>query len=227
MLRAAQDANFDFDGLAEPVKAPVRAAQPATQNDVTGFPCLSDLSRVKTDQGEMMLADVRVGDRVLTRDNGYQSVGWIVRCNNIQHNTMYCVRAGAFGPGLPMRDLVASGDQRVLTKTGNLRALGGSKEALIALSDLCHMDGIEVISEAQVSTRCHVLMACHELILVNDIWTETYCPQGKSLKYLSQFQQDYLTSMYPKLKTAQAARAFPQARAQMKVRVSLSGAIQI
>ncbi len=168
---------------------------------------------IKTLLGEKRLGDLTPGDLVLTRDNGFQPVRWVGRCKaGPGSRAMVVLKADALGPGLPSRDLILSEDQRLLTSGGVLRELFSKAEMLIPtralrqLSALCH--------ERVDADVWHVLMQRHEVILANDVWTESFQPNRQFFDTAEEKVRRQLERFCPKLVQGDAKRAFPAARAQ-------------
>ncbi|TMV38466.1 type I secretion protein, partial [Thioclava sp. BHET1] len=76
---------------------------------------------IATPQGERLVEELRVGDKIITRDNGIQEIRWL------NHRVMdgktllanpnmrpILIRKGALGNGLPERDMMVSPNHRML-----------------------------------------------------------------------------------------------------------------
>lgn len=188
----------------------------AIRHSARGLSC--DTS-VKTLWGEKALREIKVGEQVLTRDNGYQTVRWVGLIELPVLSERIVIRAGALGRMLPCRDLVVSGKQRILSGTGVLKNLCNTKEALIRARDLLHLDGIEICEAEQGPQGRQILFNRHELILANDVWTESFQPDSAFLEMLPLAQRQALQALCPKLTRAGSRRAFPAARTQMRLEV--------
>lgn len=170
--------------------------------------CLSGDARIKTLYGEKRLRDLQQGDPVLTRDNGFQPVKWVGRCTHADQNgcRMLVLRADALAPGVPSRDLHMSVHQRVLSGGGPLRDLSRGREALIRARDLAQMTW-----EAERVEGWQILMQRHELILANDVWTESFQPDAAFYRSSEAHIQRQLRRICPELAKGQG-HAFPAAR---------------
>lgn len=84
-------------------------------------PCFTLGTRIATNRGEKLVEQLNVGDQVMTRDNGLQSIRWIGRRDvtaaemTIAPEWMpIVVRSSALDAGVPEADLILSSNHRVL-----------------------------------------------------------------------------------------------------------------
>lgn len=212
-IHAASDAS-----LAQSLQAPngVKSARSAQ------FGGLSPEMCIKTVWGEKPLREISVGHRILTRDNGYQKVRWVGCISHGINSRLVVIRANALGSRLPVNDLVLSPRQRILSGTGLLKSLCKASEALVRVKDLLHLDGVDIQQEAAGVLAQQVLLDRHELILANDIWTETFQPDAKLIARLPRAQRETLQNLCPKLTRSGCRRAFPSARSQMRLKGAIN-----
>ncbi|WP_299356320.1 Hint domain-containing protein [uncultured Shimia sp.] len=170
---------------------------------------------IKTIEGEKPASTLRVGDILLTRDNGYQPVRWVgsaVFRGIERHQSMLRLQAGALGPGIPSRDLSLSPHQRVLTKADTQNNQTTQTEALTRARDLKHLEGVTYDRDLAVADGWNILMDRHELILANDVWTETFQPDRKLMSEALAPVREALQKACPNLAKQGCQRAFPSAR---------------
>ncbi len=134
---------------------------------------------ITTLNGKRAIEALRAGDRILTRDRGFQPLIWsgkrTLSCPLEMHqHASYPVKieAGALSPGLPDRDLVVSAGHRLLTTEETLIASVIEHEALIEARDLVGKPGVDVAPTAEV-TYIHLMLEYHELILSDNAWSES------------------------------------------------------
>ena len=144
-------------------------------NDAAAYvaPCFAEGSRLLTARGEVAVEDLVEGDEVVTAAGGLRPVIWIgsrrVRCD--RHPRPHevnpvRVRAGAFGDGLPVRDLRLS--------PGHAVAMDG---ALLPVSLL--VNGATIVQEPVESVRYfHVELDAHDVILAEGLACESYLDDG-------------------------------------------------
>ncbi|MGB8814075.1 MAG: choice-of-anchor L domain-containing protein, partial [Paracoccaceae bacterium] len=107
------------------------------------IPCFTPGSLIVTERGEVQVEDLAIGDRVFTRDNGYQSIRWVgsrkltridlalqPKLNPIR------IRAGALGGALPERDMLVSPQHRMLMAGPRAEMFFGEYEVLVAATHL-------------------------------------------------------------------------------------------
>ena len=135
--------------------------------------CFAAGTRLETADGDVAVEALRVGDRLRTRDGGLAPVRWIGRrhidCRrHPKPGDVWPVRirAGAFGAGVPRRDLYLSPDHAVLVD-----------EALIPIRLLVNGAGIASVPVAEV-TYFHVELPLHDVVLAEGLAAESYLDVG-------------------------------------------------
>ncbi|MDC0116257.1 cadherin-like domain-containing protein, partial [Octadecabacter sp.] len=85
------------------------------------IPCFTPGTKIATPRGERLVENLRVGDRIITRDNGIQEIRWLGRKDisgkammSNPHLKPILLRAGSLENGLPERDMLVSPNHRVL-----------------------------------------------------------------------------------------------------------------
>lgn len=127
---------------------------------------------VTTDRGDLALACIRPGQRVLTRDNGLQAVRAVVRRVAPTCGLDRAVRMRAPFGGLHS-DLVVVAPHRVLYVGTEAEYLFGSEEVLIEAGHLGH--GSVALSEPGLGPLClaQLVFDRHEIIRVGGAWSES------------------------------------------------------
>ena len=186
--------------------------------------CFTPGTAIATMQGERAVEELRVGDRVFTRDNGAQEILWIGRKKiSLGAGTLpqrlqpILVRKGALGHGLPERDMMVSPSHRLLISGGPAQLYFGESEVLVAAKHLLGMHGIERKATAEVE-YIHFLCERHEIVLSNGAWTETFQPGDYSLSGLGQEQREEIFELFPELKDEERVKegGFAAARRTLK-----------
>ncbi|MEQ5869432.1 Hint domain-containing protein [Sagittula sp. NFXS13] len=191
--------------------------------NINYVPCFTPGTRIKTATGEADVADIRVGDRVLTRDNGYQTVRW---CGSKSltgrqlHNDISLqpirIRANAFGQGMPERDMLVSPQHRVSLNGALVQLLTGEDEVLAASGSLTHRDRIKRVSPGKGVTYVHFMFDRHELVNSDGAWTESFQPGDMSLAGLDNPQREELFRLFPDLICARGQKRYAAARPTLK-----------
>jgi hypothetical protein len=126
--------------------------------------CFGAGTRILTAGGEIAVEALRMGDRVRLARGGSAPVRWLGHRRVVSQAVR--VRAGAFGAGMPMRDLVLSPDHAVF--------FGG---ALVPVRHL--LNGATVAREAvDAVTYWHVELSAHDVILAEGLAAESYLDTG-------------------------------------------------
>ncbi|MES0865005.1 Hint domain-containing protein, partial [Ruegeria sp. SCPT10] len=163
----------------------------------TGVPCFVSGTEIATAKGLTTVERLKVGDRVITRDNGLQEIRWIGS-----------KRVSALGKLAPIRiapGVLGSNDQylwlspnhRVLKNSADMGALFGESEVLVAAKHLVGQPGITRQPGGTVE-YFHILFDAHELVLSNDLWTESFFPGSEVLAQDSEMREEIL-NLFPEL----------------------------
>ena len=185
-------------------------------------PCFTAGTRINTAEGEQKVEDLTVGDRVLTRDNGFQTIRWIgsrvltaTELATAPELQPVRVAAGSLGPQTPERDLLVSPQHRVLLGNSETELWFGEAEVLVAAVNMTCLDGVEQLSEEEV-TYVHILFDQHELVVSNGAWSESFQPGDLMLAGLETDQRAELFKLFPELYNDVAENIFPPARKTLK-----------
>ncbi|MBV0912074.1 Hint domain-containing protein [Anianabacter salinae] len=184
-----------------------RARRLVRQDDASTTPCFTPGTGITTPRGLIAAEELGVGDRVLTRDNGIQTIRWVgskeIRLPEIEsypHLRPVLIQKDAFGPGLPMKDTLVSPNHRMLITGDHAANTFGEREVLVSAK---HLVGTAGVSEAQVlgTTYIHFMFEHHEVVLANGAWSESFQPGDHSLKGLGSEQRAEILSLFPELAT--------------------------
>lgn len=173
----------------------------------TALPCFTTGTLITTLRGEKAVEELAQGDRVITRDNGLQTVRRIVRrdfdygqLSVVPHLQPVLVTTGALGKGLPERDMLVSPSLRLLVSGDRLpigpNSATGADEALVAarvLSDMRTIRPCQVLGVSYV----HVVLDRHEVLLANGLWAECFQSGDPSLGAVGNGQRTELAELFP------------------------------
>jgi hypothetical protein len=194
------------------------------------IPCFTPGTMISTARGEVAVKDLRVGDQVVTRDNGLQTLRWVgtKRLSLADLIVSPALRpveigAGALGHGLPLRAMAVSPQHRMLIEGARAEMLFGEAEVLVAAAHLTVLAGVEVKLTSAVR-YIHVMFDRHEIICANGAWTESFQPAMRMLDGMDRAQAEEVMALFPEL--AGEEFDFPAARLSLKAheaRVLLRG----
>ena len=215
--------NAGFSGVIQLYNATTGATATINYDDIEAFaPCFTPGTRIATARGECLVEDLRIGDRVITRDNGLQEIRWVgrrdlspIELDLRPHLRPVIIRAESLGPGTPERDMIVSPNHRMLL-TGERSVLYFDEyEVLASAQHLTHQTGIET-QWTQGISYLHFMFDRHEIVLADNAWTESFQPGDQSLDTMNSLQRDELYELFPELATPKGRKGYPAARMSLK-----------
>lgn len=184
-------------------------------------PCFTPNTMIVTPHGEKRAIDLRAGDRVLTRDNGFQEIAWAgakqIGAMDLTADPSLrpvMIRAGAFGTGGPDNDLIVSPNHRLLLSGVNAQYLFDETEVLVTAKHLLHLDGVSRLNTP--TTYVHFMFERHEVVLSDGIWSENFQPGEYSLSGLEDAQRTEIFHLFPELANRAGTDAYQAARRVLK-----------
>ncbi|MCT4609719.1 MAG: Hint domain-containing protein, partial [Pelagimonas sp.] len=191
-------------------------------NIETVVPCFTPGTLIATPEGERLVEDLQVGDRVITRDNGIQEIQWVGRkdLNRFElarkpELNPVLIQKGALGNGMPEHDMLVSPNHRVLVANDKTALYFEEREVLVAAKHLTGLDGVDEV-EANGVAYIHFMFERHEVVLSNGAWTESFQPGDYSLAGIGSAQREEILELFPELEHAEGLRAYGSARRALK-----------
>ena len=201
------------------------------------IPCFTPGTLIKTIRGEVPVERLRVGDRVLTRDNGFQQIRWVgnraLSTAEVAARPEFSaieITAGALGEGLPERTMRVSPQHRMLISgwraemllgmlisNGAAEMYFGTEEVLVAAKHLTCLPGVREVTGEEV-TYIHLLFDRHEIVLSDGTWSESFQPGDHSLGSLDTAARDELFALFPELADGNASVKYPAARLTIRAK---------
>lgn len=187
---------------------------------------LAQSSVIETARGPVLARDLRAGDRVVTRDNGLQSVRWVgtstvmyddepkageAQPKTQTHQGPVRIRAGAFGTDPEAGNLVLAPGHRVLVRHALNELLFATDEVMAPIGDLTHLDGVDFVPRS-VGRWTQVLLDSHEMLRVNGLWVESFAPDMWSIRVAYPEEWDAITDAMPRLRYESAEASYVEAR---------------
>ena len=186
------------------------------------IPCFTPGTVIATPRGERLVQELKVGDRIITRDNGLQPIRWIgtraltgQELQQAPHLRPVLIRAGSLAPDLPESDLLVSPQHRVLVNNDKTALYFEEREVLAAAKHLTGMAGVERAGTRGV-TYVHFMFDQHEVVLSNGSWTESFQPGEQVLDGMGDDQRDEIFDLFPELRDQNGLRAYQAARRSLK-----------
>jgi Ca2+-binding RTX toxin-like protein len=221
-LRVIKDADNPENGRVELLDSNGNVTGTIQFTDIeTVIPCFTPGVTVDTRRGPVPVEEIRVGDRVLTRDNGFQTVRWVGRKTlgvaallATPRLQPVVIRRDAFGPGVPARDLAVSRQHRMLIAGPAAQLHCGETEVLACAGHLGPRT-MEPVRSLRAVTYLHILFDGHELIRANGCWTESFQPGRQVADAMEAGVRDEIIEIFPELGTGDGP-AFAAARPTLR-----------
>ncbi|MFS4583173.1 Hint domain-containing protein [Phaeobacter sp. C3_T13_0] len=178
------------------------------------MPCFTPGTTLATPFGACAVEDLNVGDRVVTRDNGLQTIRWIghrqLDSNALQtaaHLQPVLIAEGALGNGMPERDLLLSPNHRVLISNDKTAFYFEDREILVAAKHLTGLSGVDAV-ETTFIEYIHFVCDNHEVVSAGGAWIECFQPADQSERGLDRAQRNEVLALFPDLSAQQPVTDF-------------------
>ena len=186
------------------------------------IPCFTPGTLIATPRGEVAVETLKVGDRVITRDNGIQEIRWMGQKDlagrellTKEHLQPVLIQKGSLGYGLPERDMLVSPNHRVLVNNDKTALYFEEREVLVAAKHLTGLAGVDRV-ETHRTSYIHFMFDQHEVVLSDGSWTESFQPGHQTLDGLGNSQRNEILELFPELKTEAGREDYHAARRTLK-----------
>lgn len=192
------------------------------QNIETVIPCFTPGTLIRTENGNRPVETLKEGDRIVTRDNGIQTIRWVGH-KHLNRKTLknapklrpIFLRKGALGNGLPKRDMMLSPNHRILFANPRTELYLGESEVFVAAKHLIHNRGTKRLDVPEV-TYIHFMFDRHEVVMSNGCWSESFQPGDQSLRGIDSSQREELFQLFPELRQVDGVAAYEASRVTIK-----------
>lgn len=160
-------------------------------------PCFTLGTLIQTKWGDKPIEDLRVGDLIITRDNGLQPLRWIGRCTvpALGSAAPIHIAKRAMGNAAP---LLVSPNHRMLIDSGSADYLFGVREVLIVAKHLLPNPGVSVKSGGEV-TYIHLLFEEHQIVSTHGCPSESFFPGREAMSALNEETRQEVLDLFPEL----------------------------
>ena len=186
------------------------------------IPCFTPGTSIATPRGECLVEDLKVGDKIITRDNGLQEIRWVgAKAMDYKalaanpHLKPVLIQKGALGNSLPERDMLVSPNHRMLVANDRTSLYFEEHEVLVAAKHLINHRGVHEI-DSMGTTYIHFMFDQHQVVLSNGAWTESFQPGDYTLKGMGNAQRNEIFDLFPELKTTEGLESYTAARKTLK-----------
>lgn len=177
-----------------------------TGDAVPAVICFTPATRIETPDGPRLVRDLQEGDRVLTKDDGPQTIRWIGR-RRVSGARLVAmpdlrpirIRNGAFGLDRPDGDLLVSPQHRMLIESPAAFDLFGTAEVMVEARDLIGDSAVTVDRGLREVTYVHLLLDRHQVLFANGLETESFHPGAIDLSDIDPAQRRGLLDRVPDL----------------------------
>ncbi|GGH47557.1 type I secretion protein [Frigidibacter albus] len=185
-------------------------------------PCFTPGTAVATPRGERLVEELKVGDKIITRDNGIQEIRWLGhktldygQLSRATHMKPVLIRQGSLGNGLPERDMLVSPNHRMLVANDRTALYFDEHEVLVSAKHLVNNKGVQNVDALGV-TYIHFMFDQHEVVLANGTWTESFQPGNYTLAGIGNAQRGEIFDLFPELRTPEGLGDYTAARRTLK-----------
>ena len=186
------------------------------------IPCFTPGSLIATPRGEVPVESLKVGDKVITRDNGIQEIRWLGQKDlswanllALPHLKPVLIKQGSLGNGLPERDMLVSPNHRMLVANDRTQLYFDEHEVLVSAKHLVSGNSIHQVDRAGVS-YIHFMFDAHQIVLADGAWTESFQPGDYTLKGIGNAQRSEIVELFPELATEGGLLDYVAARRTLK-----------
>ena len=179
--------DLDGDGSADDLAVANRLAS----NVSVLIECFLTGTQILTDQGEIAVENLKIGDRVQTADGKLEPIKWIGRQTIKPHQVKnplrgypVLIKAGALGNNLPSRDLYVSPDHSMFVEG-----------LLINAGALVNDISILKTEPTETFTYYHIELENHSLVIAEGAAAESYLPQKENREEYDNFAE--YEELYP------------------------------
>lgn len=168
--------------------------------------CFTRGTMIDTQDGPKPIEDIAIGDRVKTKDNGFQTIKWCANrvlsetdLKQQPHLRPIRIRAGALGDNLPAQDLVVSPQHRMLVSGPECELFIGESEVLVPAKALLNDHSITLDYDATRVEYFHFMCDHHEVVYANGAESESFHPGDFGLSAIDEPVREELFMVFPQL----------------------------
>lgn len=163
-------------------------------------PCFTPGTAILTPYGERVIETLRVGDLVLTRDNGPQPIRWLGK-RSVPGEGRFApiiIQAGALES--VTQDLRVSPQHRFLFTGHHVNLLFGADEVFVSAKQLVNGRDVRHANCNSV-TYLHMMFDHHQIIFANGIATESFHAGEAGVMGISAQSREEMFSVFPELRS--------------------------
>lgn len=180
-------------------------------------PCFVKGTLIETESGCRAVEELAVGDKVRASSGELLRIEWIgektLQAEALKRNPQLrpvCIQKGAFGKGLPDRDLYVSPQHRIVVEGWRAELLFGEPKVFAAAVHLVNDQTIRQVNTHDPVTYYHIACCRHAILLSNGLATESLFLGEMAVMSFDREDAEELCALFPELRNV--ASAFEQTR---------------
>ena len=170
------------------------------------FICFTRGTSLLCKDGEKLVEDIRPGDLVWTKDNGYKPVKWVAS-RKISKDSLLAnphlkpitIPKNSFGNGVPSSDLSVSPQHRININHHMMSLLFGFEEAFVPAKHLVDTTEAYINENFETVEYFHIMFDTHEVVASNNLETESFFVGDTAVNALEDSTVDELKELFPEL----------------------------
>ncbi|MEM7473165.1 MAG: Hint domain-containing protein [Pseudomonadota bacterium] len=178
--------------------------------DNTNVACFVAGSMIVTPDGVCPVEAIKVGDLVVTKDNGAQPVRWVGSRTVEAEGKLAPI---LFAPGAVGNTgaFLVSPQHRILVSSWQAEVTTGEQEVLVAAKHLVNGTTVIPCPCPDVAYH-HIMFDQHELIKCAGIYSESFHPSASSLRGVDEASREEILTLFPELATSEKVADLPTSR---------------
>lgn len=194
------------------------------KNDGGGTPygeivCFARGTLIRTPNGDIPVETLKVGDRVLTHDDGAQPIAWAAQRMILfpkGDDLPVWIDPDTFGPNQPYARTAVSPRHCLFRRDAAFQMMFDTTEVLMSARDC--VDGINITQDrGQMAVEYfHFMFDTHALVWANGMLAESFYPGPVARQSLDPLARARLAALYPELADDSAPAPFPRVRRRVR-----------
>ncbi|MDJ0820708.1 MAG: Hint domain-containing protein [Paracoccaceae bacterium] len=194
----------------------------SSSQNYTGIVCFAAGTLIRTPRGDRPVDHLRIGDRVMTLDDGLQEIHWIGQTRLSggklrDQDKPILFAPHALGAERPERPLAVSPNHRILLPPTWLRGPVDPDGVLVPAKGLTALPRVRKMRGKREVTYYHILLARHAILIANGMAAESFYPGVMALHMMSDADCAALTRTVARLADIPGQGYGPLARKALSV----------
>lgn len=197
-------ATTDVDGDSTSGTATYQSGQVVNFTEIESLTvCFAEGTQIRAEKGICAIEVLRVGDRLVTRDHGLQTIRWIGKRALGAADLATCPKSqpiriamGALGDGIPSRDLIVSPQHRIVIRSKIAMRMFDAQEVFVPAKHLLDLQGVTIAREMTTVTYYHLLCDDHEIVEADGALAETLYTGTEAMKAMTPEAQEEIALIF-------------------------------